>query len=264
MEYPDILFECRGPVATISFNRPDRLNSFSVDLLLSSLRALEVVRQDSKVRVVVLTGVGRAFCAGADVKRIQEERESGKPDSLGFEQVQMAQNLLLALHRFPKPVIGAINGVAAGAGFELSLGCDLRIAAESAFFKEAALGVGLVPGDGSAWFLPRLVGLARAFELFLLEERIPARRAAEIGLINSVVPDEDFPEAVERLALALASKPPVAVALTKQALVNGLSYSLPETLLELRDSVVQTLRTKDYVEGSNAIRDKRSASFEGR
>jgi 2-(1,2-epoxy-1,2-dihydrophenyl)acetyl-CoA isomerase len=264
MEYPDITFECRGPVATIAFNRPDRLNAFSPDLLTSALKALNVVGKDPALRVVVLTGVGRAFCAGADVKRIHEERESGQPDSLGFEQVQMAQNLLLALHRFPKPVLGAINGVAAGAGFELSLGCDMRIAAESAFFKEAAMGVGLVPGDGSAWFLPRLIGLARAFELFYLEERIPAARALEMGLVNRVVPDDQFRDAVEDLAQTLASKPPIAIALTKQAIVNGLSYALPQTLLELRDSVVKTLSTADYVEGSDAIRARRAAAFEGR
>jgi 2-(1,2-epoxy-1,2-dihydrophenyl)acetyl-CoA isomerase len=263
MDFPDILFERRGPVATISLNRPDRLNAFSPDLLQSSLRALEIARKDPEVRVVVLTGVGRAFCAGADVKRIQEDRANGTPDSLGFEQVQQAQNLLLALHRMPKPVIGAINGVAAGAGFELSLGCDIRIAAESAYFKEAAMGVGLVAGDGSAWFLPRLVGLARAFELFYLEEKISSARAAEIGLINRVVPDEDFRAEVDRLADVLAAKPPIAMALTKQSIVNGLSVSLPETLLELRELVVTTLRTADYVEGSNAIRDRRPPSFSG-
>jgi 2-(1,2-epoxy-1,2-dihydrophenyl)acetyl-CoA isomerase len=263
MELPDILFTTRGPVATITLNRPDRLNAFSPDLLTSTLRALEVVRKDPDLRVVVLTGAGRAFCAGADVKRIQEERASRKPDSLGFEQVQLAQNVLLAMHRLPKPVIGAINGVAAGAGFELSLGCDLRIAAESAFFKEAAMGVGLVPGDGSAWFLPRLVGLARAFEIFLLEERIPAARAAEIGLVNQAVPDEQLAETVDRLADRLAAKPPIAVALTKQSIVNGLSYSLPETLLELRQMVVTTLGTADYVEGSNAVAAKRPPRFDG-
>lgn len=264
MELPDILFETRGPVATISFNRPERLNAFSPDLLTSALRALEVVRKDPGLRVVVLTGVGRAFCAGADVKRIQEDRQSGAPDSLGFEQVQLAQNVLLALHQMPKPVIGAINGVAAGAGFELSLGCDLRIAAESAFFKEAAMGVGLVAGDGSAWFLPRLVGLARAFEIFYLEERISAARAAEIGLVNRVVPDDQFQEEVARLADGLAAKPPLALALTKQSIVDGLSRSLPETLVQLRQMVVATLGTDDYVEGSNAIRDKRPARFAGR
>lgn len=264
MDYPDIKFECDGPVATIAFNRPDRLNAFSTDLLGSALRALNVVRRDPALRVVVLTGVGRAFCAGADTKRIHEERDSGRPDSLGFDQVQMAQNLLLALHRFPKPVIGAINGVAAGAGFELCLGCDLRIAAESAFFKEAAMGVGLVAGDGSAWFLPRLVGLARAFELMFLEERIPAARAAEIGLVNRVVPDDEFPAAVRDLAHTMAAKPPIALALTKQAVVNGLSVALPETLVELRDSVVTTLGTEDYVTGSNAVRDRRAPAFEGR
>ncbi|MGY1806999.1 enoyl-CoA hydratase/isomerase family protein [Blastococcus sp. SYSU D00669] len=264
MEYPDILFERRGPVATISFNRPERLNAFSMDLLTSALRALEEVRRDPELRVVVLTGVGRAFCAGADVKRIHEERESGRPDSLGFEQVQLAQNLLLALHRFPKPVLGALNGVAAGAGFELSLACDLRIAAESAFVKEAAMGVGLVAGDGSAWFLPRLVGLPRAFEMFMLEERISAARAAEFGLVNRVVPDEEFRDAVDEWAAVLAARPPIAMALTKQAIVNGLSRSLPETLLELRESVVTTLATADYVEGSNAVRDRRPPKFEGR
>jgi 2-(1,2-epoxy-1,2-dihydrophenyl)acetyl-CoA isomerase len=264
MDYPDIKFETRGPVATIVFNRPDRLNAFSPDLLTSALRAVTVARNDPAVRVVVLTGAGRAFCAGADTKRIHEERAGGKPDSLGFEQVQMAQNLLLALHRLPKPVLGAINGVAAGAGFELSLACDLRIAAESAFFKEAAMGVGLVPGDGSAWFLPRLVGLARAFELFLLEERLPAARALEWGLVNRVVPDADFAAAVDELAHTLAGKPPIALALTKQAVVNGLSCSLPETLIELRDSVVTTLGTTDYVIGSDAQRERRAAAFEGR
>jgi 2-(1,2-epoxy-1,2-dihydrophenyl)acetyl-CoA isomerase len=263
VEFPDILFERRGPVATITLNRPERLNAFSMPLLDSALRALKIARNEPEIRVVVLTGMGRAFCAGADTKRIQEERESGAADTLGFEQVQMAQNLLLALHRMPKPVLGAINGVAAGAGFELSLGCDLRIAAESAYFKEAAMGVGLVPGDGSAWFLPRLIGLARAFELFMLEEWIPAARAAEMGLINRVVPDADFPEAVETLAQALASKPPIAMALTKQSIVNALSFTLPETLLELRELVVTTLGTKDYVEGSNAIRDRRPPSFSG-
>ncbi|MDG4834334.1 enoyl-CoA hydratase-related protein [Solwaraspora sp. WMMD1047] len=264
MDYPDITFDIHGPVATIAFNRPDRMNSFSPDLLDSAMRAVDVVRRDPDLRVLVLTGTGRAFCAGADTKRIHEERASGQRDSLGFAQVQMAQNLLLALHRLPKPVLGAINGVAAGAGFELSLACDLRIAAESAFFKEAAMGVGLVPGDGSAWFLPRLVGLARAFELFFLEERIPADRALSMGLVNRVVPDEEFPAAVEELARTLASKPPIALALTKQAVVNGLSCSLPETLVELRDSVVTTLATADYVTGSNAVRDRKAPAFEGR
>jgi enoyl-CoA hydratase/carnithine racemase len=124
--------------------------------------------------------------------------------------------------------------------------------------------VGLVAGDGSAWFLPRLVGLARAFEIFYLEERISAARAAEIGLVNRVVPDDQFQEEVARLADGLAAKPPLALALTKQSIVDGLSRSLPETLVQLRQMVVATLGTDDYVEGSNAIRDKRPARFAGR
>lgn len=263
MSYPGILFSTRDHVATLALNRPERLNAFSPEMLDSALRALAVADEDPDVRVIVLTGSGRGFCAGADIKRMAAERAGGEGARVRplAEVHQLAQAVLLALHRTLKPVVGAINGVAAGAGFELSLACDIRIAAESAYFKEAAMGVGLVAGDGSAWFLPRLIGLAGAFEVLYLEESITATRAAELGFVNWVVPDHQFTGEVARLAARLARKPPIAMSLTKQSIIEGLTQDLPASLDSLRDMVAQTLLTSDHAEAARAIKEGRLPRF---
>lgn len=254
-------------VAWITLNRPERLNAMHPQLCRGACDLLDNARDDPDVRVVVITGAGRAFSAGGDVKRMGDRLdESGQPPAplppiAGY---RWPGQLMVRLNDFPKPVIAAVNGVAAGAGFELALQADFRIAAETAWLKPAALAIGMVPGDGSVWALPRLVGLAKATEILLTERPIDSGQALRIGLFNEVVPAQDLRAAVTRLAAELADKPPLAIGLTKRALRTAFTQELDQVLEYLVVAMEYTRATGDHAEGVRAFRDKRPANFTGR
>jgi 2-(1,2-epoxy-1,2-dihydrophenyl)acetyl-CoA isomerase len=246
-------------VLTLTLNRPEALNSFTVPMKEELLGALKDAARDRQVRVLVLTGAGRAFSAGQDLK----ERQSADVPDLGTELRTRYNPIILAMRRLEKPIIGAINGVAAGAGCSVALACDLRIAADTASFVEAFGRVGLVPDTGSSWFLPRLVGYARAAEMVLTTEAVDAATAERIGLVNRVVPADQLIDETNALAARLAQAAPLALALAKRALNQALESSLEEALEYEAQLQAIAGRSADHREGVAAFVEKRRAEFKG-
>src|SRR6202163_94097 len=263
MSYGSILFESRAGVARLTLNRPERLNSFNIEMHGEVRSALENVKEDASCRVLVLTGAGRGFCAGQDLGD-RALAPGGATTDLGESIEQRYKPLVLALRNLPMPVIAAVNGVAAGAGANLALACDLVIAARSASFIQSFSKVGLVPDTGGTWFLPRLVGTARALGLTLLGDKLSAEQAASWGLIWRCVEDGELASAVEDLARQLAAAPTRGLARTKQAIYEGLSRTLPQQLDMERDYQGELGHSMDYAEGVAAFAEKRAPRFTGR
>jgi 2-(1,2-epoxy-1,2-dihydrophenyl)acetyl-CoA isomerase len=257
--FADLRYEVADRTATITLDRPDALNSLTVRLKGELLAALREAARDRAVRAVILTGAGRAFCAGQDL------RERLEPDAAPLE-VELRERynpIVAAMRDLPKPIIGAINGVAAGAGLSLALACDLRLAAEGASFALAFGRVGLVPDSGATWLLPRLVGSARAAEMALAGTTLSAADAERIGLVSRVVPADELPGAARELAARIAAGSPTAVALTKRALQRALEAGWHETLEYEADLQGVAGRTADHAEGIVAFLDKRPPKFTG-
>lgn len=251
--------DAASAVATVRLNRPDALNALTVPMKRELVAALRQIERDASVRAVILTGAGRAFCAGQDL------RERLEPDAapLGVEVRERYNPIIRAMRGLPKPIVGAINGVAAGAGASLAMACDIRIASEAATFSLAFGRVGLVPDSGATWFLPRLVGATRAAELALLNEPVSATDAVRLGLVGRVVPADQLATEASAVAARLAAGAPRAIALTKRALDAAWDRSLDATLdyeAHLQDVAG---RTKDHAEGLAAFMEKRPPRFTG-
>ncbi len=248
-----------GGALTLTLNRPDALNSFNVEMKEALLAALKDAARDRDVRAIILTGAGRAFSAGQDLK----ERQAPGAADLGTELRTRYNPIILAMRTIEKPIIGAINGVAAGAGISVALACDIRIASESASMMEVFGRVGLVPDTGSSWLLPRLVGTARAAEMFFTTDPVDAATAEKIGLVNRVVPADKLMEEAGALAARLAKAAPLALGLAKRALNRALESSL-EDALEY-EAQLQSIagRSADHKEGVAAFVGKRPPTFTG-
>ena len=246
-------------VLTLTLNRPDALNAFTVEMKEALLAALKDAARDKSVRVVIITGAGRAFSAGQDLK----ERQGPNVTDLGTKLRTRYNPIILAMRRLEKPIIGAINGVAAGAGISVALACDILIVSERATFMEAFGRVGLVPDTGSTWFLPRLVGPARAAEMIFTTDPVDATTAERIGLVNRVVPADTLMDEANALAARLAQAAPIALALAKRALNRALESGLEEAL-EF-EAQLQSIagRSNDHKEGVAAFVEKRPARFSG-
>ena len=221
----DLLFSVAEGVATITLNRPDRKNAFTFPMIEAWTAALQRCRTDDAVRVVVVTGAGPAFCSGGDIVEMGERLDQ-PPQRRKDELYGRIQRIPLALEDLDKPVIAALNGVATGAGLDLALMCDLRYAARSARFAETYVRVGLVPGAGGAHFLPRLVGTAKALELFFTGDFVDAEEALRIGLVNGIHDDAALMPAVEALARRIAKAPPLTLSLIKRAVYQGMRNDL--------------------------------------
>ena len=258
-DFETIAFEAGGAIARITLNRPDRLNSFTAQMH-EELR--EALANLGEARVVVLTGAGRGFCAGQDLN--DRAVAPGQPVDLG-ETVERDWNpLVRTLAALPQPVIARVNGVAAGAGANIALACDIVVAAKSARFIQSFSAIGLIPDSGGTWHLPRLVGQARALGLALTGEPLPAEKAAEWGLIWKAVDDEALDAEVDALAGKLASLPPLGLAATKELIRSSWHYSLGEELERQAGAMRRLGFTQDYREGVAAFLEKRQATFTGR
>jgi 2-(1,2-epoxy-1,2-dihydrophenyl)acetyl-CoA isomerase len=259
MAYETIDFKADGPIARIMLNRPDRLNSFTAQMH-GELR--DALANLGDARVIVLTGAGRGFCAGQDLN--DRAVAPGEAVDLG-ETVEASWNpLIRTLTSLPQPVIARINGVAAGAGANVALACDIVIAAKSAKFIQSFSAIGLIPDSGGTWVLPRLLGQARALGLALTGEPLPAEKAADWGMIWKAVEDEALDAEVDALAGHLASLPPLGLASIKQMIRSSWDHTLDQELDRQRDAMRRLGFTEDYREGVAAFLEKRKASFTGR
>lgn len=258
-----VLIEQTGAVRTLVLNRPQALNSFTKELHQALLQALEAAAQDGGVRCVVLTGAGRGFCAGQDLAEVTPP-PGAAPVDLGPVVAGRYLPLMLRIRSMPVPVLAAVNGVAAGAGANLALGCDLVVAARSASFIQAFTKIGLLPDSGGTWLLPRLVGRAQALGLALLGDKLSAQQAKDMGLIWQCVDDAALMQEAQALAQRLAAMPTKALAATRQALDAAQHLDLPAAL-EMEARQQQTLGfAPDYREGVQAFFDKRAPLFRDR
>ncbi len=263
MNYSSILFDFSDGIARLTLNRPDKLNSFTAEMHEEILDALAQVRSESSARVLLLTGAGRGFCAGQDLGDCVVA-PGGEPLDLGTAIEKHYAPLVLALRSLHIPVVCAVNGVAAGAGANLALACDLVIAKKSASFIQSFARLGLIPDTGGTYFLPRLVGTARAMGLAMLGEKLMAEQAAEWGLIWKCFDDEVFDAETEKLLAHLASAPTLGLARTKEAIYRSANSTLDQQLMMERDCMRELGQSGDYAEGVQAFLEKRAPVFHGR
>jgi 2-(1,2-epoxy-1,2-dihydrophenyl)acetyl-CoA isomerase len=261
MPYQTILFELRDNIARLTLNRPDKLNSFTEAMHLEVREALNQVKEN-RPRVLLITGAGRAFCAGQDLADRQTKPGENSVD-LGDSIEKYYAPMVRTLRSLPLPVVAAVNGVAAGAGVSLALACDLVIATKSASFIQSFAKLGLIPDTGGTFFLPRLVGTARALGLALLGERLSAEEAAAWGLIWRCVEDEAFKNTIEELVNNLAIAPTKGLAYTKAAINSSIGLLLDQQLDLERDYMRELGRSNDFREGVTAFLEKRAPKFTG-
>ena len=259
MTYKQILYSTSAGVATITLNRPEKLNSFTARMAEETLEGLHAAQTDASVRAVVITGAGRAFCAGQDLA------EATAPGVLIEELVEKQYNAIIrSIRQLPKPVLACVNGIAAGAGANIAYACDLAYAAESAIFVQSFIHIGLIPDSGGTYTLPRLVGMQQAFGQMVLAEKIPAARAVELGMIWKAVADEDLQNEVRSVAGKLATMPTLAIALTKYALNRSQGGTLEQQLLVEGELQAIAGASHDSKEGVAAFLEKRKPVFQGK
>lgn len=262
MQYESILYENQDGIAVITLNRPDKLNSFTVAMHLEVRDALERIKADASVRVLLLTGAGRGFCAGQDLSD-RAVAPGGQAVDLGASIEQYYGPLVLTLRALPFPVICAVNGVAAGAGANIPLACDIVLAARSASFVEVFCKLGLLPDTGGTYFLPRLLGTARAMGLAMLGNKLSAEQAEQWGLIWKCIDDDKLQDEARALAQHFASAPTKGLAHTKAAIYQSPANTLQQQLDLERDSMRALGHSRDYQEGVAAFMEKRTPRFTG-
>jgi enoyl-CoA hydratase len=252
-----IILEKRDSIATIKINRPDVLNAVNMDTIEGLSRAIDDIEKDRGIRVVIITGVGKSFSAGADISMFKDLKPA-EARNLGFSEITRRLELL------DKIVIAGVNGYALGGGCEIAMACDLRIASEKARFGQPEINLAIIPGAGGTQRLPKLVGKTVAIELILTGDMIDAQEAHRIGLVNEVVPDDEFEERLMEMAKKLAEKGPIALALAKRA-VSAAEHTDIDTGLEIEKDLFAILfSTEDKGEGVSAFLEKRKPEFKGR
>lgn len=257
-----VLLRREDAVATIVLNRPEKLNAIDNHVREGLEAALDAAGHDPGVRVAVITGAGRGFCAGGDIRSLIELKE-GYHSATFREYLEAGHAVIRKIRMIPKPVIASVNGPAAGAGMNLALACDLRIASEQATFTQAFSRLGLHPDWGGTFSLPRLVGLGRAFEIFWLGEAVTAEEAKRLGLVNFLVPHESLAEETSRLAARLAAAPPLPMALLKQAFYERIQTELDRVLGSEVAAQMKCFASEDFSEGLRAFSEKRAPKFTG-
>lgn len=265
----DLLFEVHDSVATITLNRPDSLNAFSEEMILKWIEALEIVRDSNDIRAVIVKGNGKCFCAGGDIKAMKagkgffESDEDVSSTALARKNSlwKKVQRIPLLLEEIDKPVIAQVHGFAFGAGLDMALMCDIRIVAASTKLSESYVNVGIVPGDGGAYFLPKLVGIDQALDMLWTGRVLSAFEAKEKGLVTFVVPDDELEEFTQQYVKKIASGPATTIQLIKRAVYQSQQMSLRSSLDYISSAMGLVTELPDYKEGVQAVIDKRQAVF---
>lgn len=269
MKFEAIKLVKENQMATLTLNRPDRRNALNRQMMKELAEAIGNVSEDDEIRVMILTGAGKAFCAGADIDIMSgggEEEEFGEQDvetlrrSFAF---RVAKKIILGLHQMEKPTIAMINGACVGAGLDLALACDLKIASDKAKFMCGFVKIGLFPGFGATWLYPRAMGLAKGLEMLFTGDTLTATEAREIGMVNKLSPPEELESTTLAMAKKIAAGPPIAIRLMKSQVYKALGTGLDTALDEAAFCESVTLASKDHIEGITALREKRAPSFKG-
>ena len=273
MGYEALIYEKRDRIAKITLNRPERMNAFNAQLVMELVETIGNAAMDDEVRVLIITGAGRGFCAGADFRYTQvrggevapeEAEERGTVFEEGRLLHPITDGVILALQRMDKPTIAMVNGAAVGGGFDIALACDMRIGSENARFMVAFTRIGIVPGSGGAWMLPRVVGLPKACELIFTGNFVEAEEAYQIGLLNRLLPADRLEEETMALAQRIAQGPPIALRLDKMMIYKGLGTDLETALAFASACESITLHSQDHLEGVMAFAQKRQPVFRGK
>jgi enoyl-CoA hydratase/carnithine racemase len=260
----EVLYEKEGAVATLTLNRPERLNAISPRMLTELSARLVEADRDRDVRVVVVTGAGRGFCAGLDLIDASAGSGIGSQGAAFPPTLDLRDAPPTVLFAMDKPTLCALNGGAAGYGMDLALGCDIRVAAESAKLAPAFTRRGVLPESGGTWILPRMLGWAKAAEIIFTGRTLPAQECLELGLVNKVVPDELLLKETRALAQEIADNAPLAVQASKRMMRMGLSQEFPEHVHHVYLQLIPLFGSRDFREGTQSFLEKRKASFEGR
>lgn len=257
-----VLYVVEHDYALITLNRPEAKNAFSPEMIRLWREYLEEAKKDDRVKVIILTGKGDTFCSGGDIREMAEGKlRSWDMKNFVWEGVH---RIVLTLEDIDKPVIAAINGAAMGAGLDMALMCDLRVCSDKARLAESYILLGLVPGDGGAYFLPRLVGVAKALELFLTGDRISPEEALNLGIVNRVVPHDHLMEETIALAMKIASRPPLAIRMMKRAVYQAQTSTLRAHLDYISSQLSLLTETEDHLEAARAFLEKRKPRFKGK
>lgn len=271
-----LLYQKDGVIAKLTLNRPEAYNAFSLSMIKSWAEALQDAQDDSDIRVIIVTAVGKAFCTGGDVNSMQAGEgfvaDDANGEVWGDKAIDRKRALMKYIHKIAltlegmdKPVICAINGLAIGAGLDMALMCDIRIAADNAQLSTGYVKAGLVPGDGGCFYLPRLVGVAKALELFWTSDFISANEAREIGMVNKVVSADELEQATMEMAQKIAASPPISVQMIKRAVYSSQRTNDLRTALDLISSQMAIVsEMDDFQEGVTAIKEKRQPVFKGK
>lgn len=259
----DLLFEVTDGVALMTLNRPDALNAFTPGIMTGWVEHLKEVQENDDIRVLLVTGAGRGFCSGGDVKRMGEKADNTSMTTKNrlWTQTQMVAKRMIQMD---KPSVAAINGVAVGGGLDLALTCDIRVAAESARMAETYARIGLIPGAGGAWHLPRIVGRSKALEMFWTSEFLSAQEALDIGLVNHVWPDGEFMDRALEFAGKIARGAPLSNRLIKRTLTQGLETDLWTHMDQISSHMTVVRSSEDHREAVAAFKEKRQPDFKGR
>ena len=266
MAFKQIIYSKENYVATITLNRPEKLNAYSEVMVHEIIAALSEARDDNEVRAVIITGAGRGFCSGGDVSKDFQypSRYRGHRMEAMLEMRENMHQLVTLLRRFDKPTIAAINGAAVAGGLTLALSCDFRIAAESARLGDTSLKFALIPDEGGAYLFPKFMGLQNALKMSLFSEVYPATQAKELGLVTEVVPDSELIQTANQWAGRLAEGPPIAIRMAKRMMYKQQTMDLENALEDAAMAVMITNYTEDVKEGVAAFHEKRKPNFKGR
>ncbi len=264
MERRTVLLDLEAGVATITLNRPERLNALDLELGCELRRVLAEAETNADIRSLVLTGRGRAFCSGGDVRVMRDGLDAGQPAAFFEGPLGVFHEVILAMRRLAKPIVTAVNGPAMGAGMNLALGADIVYASRDAVFSQAFVRLGLVPDCGGTFFLPRLIGMARAAEMVFTGDTIDAEQALKLGLVSRVVPQDQLLSSAWELARRLARGPTAAIGRMKALLQDSLQNSLEDMLRRELLAQIDSGRTDDFREGLTAFTEKRTPDFLGR